>query len=305
MSSLKINPVVSVIIYVYNSRDFIQETLNTVKDQTYQNLELIVTDDLSSDDTLEIVENWLKVNKGRFVSTKIVRTETNTGIAGNNNRGLAAATGDWVKFLPGDDLLLPNSVSSLVAGITDNDIGFLYSNVNLFRNHIDNIISTKGEYIAKPEKLSLLKENKIFAMSTLIKTSVLRKLGGFDERYPMIDDWPLWLKLAENNVKFAYVNETTAAYRKHNVNISKTGFSKRYLQSWYDFCKDHLLPKGMNNGLYQISYDRYINKKIFDIQKDLNNPTLFKASNLLNFLKPNFIGDFVKFRWNTLIEKKV
>jgi len=305
MDSIEKFPLISVIIYVYNSKEFIIQTLDSVRNQTYPSVELIITDDLSTDNTLELVENWLKDHHGRFVSAKIIRTDINTGIAGNNNRGLAAASGSWVKFLPGDDLLLPNAVKSLVGGITNDEIGFIYSNAQLFRDNLENIVSIKGEYIPKPEKLSLLRENKIMAMSTLIKKSVLQMLGGFDERYPMIDDWPLWLKLAENNVEFAYVNEITAGYRKHNTNISKTGFSKRYLQSWYSFCEDHLLPKGVKNGIYSVSYNRYINKKIFEIQKNIQNPNILRASNLLNFLKLSFIVDFISFKIKAFNKVKV
>jgi len=304
MNRLRTNPLISIIIYVYNSKDYIVETLNSVKAQTYSNIELIVTDDLSTDNTLEIVEKWLIINEGRFISSKIIRTKTNTGIAGNNNRGLAAATGDWVKFVPGDDLLLPNAVTSLVNGISDSEIGFIYSNAHLFRNNIENVISTKGELISKPESLSLLKENKILAMTTLIKKSVLKNLGGFDERYPMIDDWPLWLKLAEHNVKFAYVNEITAGYRKHDSNISKTGFSKKYLQSWFSFSEDHLIPKGIKRGLYSLSYNRIVYKTIFNLQKNTTNPYLIKATNVLNFLDINFLRNFVKMKFNTLSEKR-
>ncbi|HSJ67144.1 MAG TPA: glycosyltransferase [Anditalea sp.] len=297
-------PLVSVIIYVYNSRDHIIETLDSVKSQTYPKIELIVTDDLSSDNTLDLVESWFKENQDKFISTKIIRTSFNTGIAGNNNRGLAAASGEWVKFLPGDDILFPDAVQSLVNGITNDEIGFVYSNAKLFRNHLDNVISVKGEYIEKPEKISLIKENKILAMSTLINKTILINLGGFDEKYPMIDDWPLWLKLAENDVGFSYVNAITAGYRKHDKNISKTGFSKRYLQSWFSFCEDHLIPKGIKNGFYSISYSRYVNKNIFDIQKNIENPYLLKASNILNFLKFSFIKDFFRFKITTLTEEK-
>jgi len=287
------NPLVSIIVYVYNSEEFIIETLESIKTQTYPNIELIVTDDLSKDRTLELVKIWLENNKSRFFRTQVLRTTKNTGIAGNNNRGLAATTGEWVKFVPGDDLLFPEAVSTLLTEKQNPLSEFVYSNVILFRDHLNNVLKQKGSLIEAPLEVNLVKENRILAMSTLIKRSTIVALGGFDERYPMLDDWPLWLKLAENKVRFEYIDIVTAGYRKHNTNISKTGFSRIYLQSWVSFCEDQLIPKGWKYGLYEITYYRSIDKVVFNLQTNVKNGYLKKAINTLHFLKPKFFRDYI------------
>ena len=97
-------PLVSVVVMSYNSAATIAETLDSIKAQTYQNLELIVTDDCSPDGkTLEIIQNWLDANGSRFVYADLVTTDKNTGVSGNINRGVAKSHGEWIKSIAGDD----------------------------------------------------------------------------------------------------------------------------------------------------------------------------------------------------------
>jgi glycosyltransferase involved in cell wall biosynthesis len=92
------NTLVSVIIVTYNSSEFIIETLESVKEQSYKIIELIITDDASTDNTVLKCEQWLSENKSHFLSTKLITIDKNSGIVANRNRGLSAASGEWVKF---------------------------------------------------------------------------------------------------------------------------------------------------------------------------------------------------------------
>lgn len=103
-------PLVSINITTYNSSKFIIETLESAKMQTYQNIELIVSDDSSVDNTVELCKKWIEKNKERFVRCKVITVEKNTGIAANCNRAMNASNGEWIKELAGDDIFLPNCV---------------------------------------------------------------------------------------------------------------------------------------------------------------------------------------------------
>ena len=92
---------VSVVVLAYRSADTIIETLESIKKQTYPKIELIVTDDCSPDNTVEVVENWMRDNKGCLSDMKLVTTEKNTGLPSNINRGLRAATGMYYKGIAG------------------------------------------------------------------------------------------------------------------------------------------------------------------------------------------------------------
>ena len=80
MSELIIIPLVSVVVITYNSSNYLLDTLESFKAQTYKNIELVITDDHSSDDTIAISEKWLIANGSFFYSTKLVKAEKNTGI---------------------------------------------------------------------------------------------------------------------------------------------------------------------------------------------------------------------------------
>ena len=106
------NPLVSVVVLTYNSSKTVLETLNSIAAQTYKNIELIISDDCSKDDTLKKCKKWELKNKQRFTQIIIIRSNQNTGTAANGNRGANAANGEWLKFIAADDVLLPNCVHS-------------------------------------------------------------------------------------------------------------------------------------------------------------------------------------------------
>ena len=99
------NVLVSVVVLTYNSSTTIIETLNSVKEQTYSNIELIITDDASSDTTIDICRQWLDLNGKYFFNFCLITVEFNTGLPANCNRALNASKGEWIKFIAGDDSL--------------------------------------------------------------------------------------------------------------------------------------------------------------------------------------------------------
>ena len=111
--SLVRTPLVSIIVISYNSSKYVLETLESAKAQTYQNLELIISDDCSTDNTVKLCDTWLKDNKSRFTKTKLITVEKNLGIPKNCNRALYTAEGDWTKLIAGDDILMPNCVKAV------------------------------------------------------------------------------------------------------------------------------------------------------------------------------------------------
>ena len=109
---MKKQKLVSIIVQAYNSADTIVRTLESIKAQTYPNIELIVTDDKSNDDTIETASAWMKQNKDVFQAVKLVTAKQNTGIAGSNNRALKHAKGSYVGFVAADDYMAADAVES-------------------------------------------------------------------------------------------------------------------------------------------------------------------------------------------------
>ena len=101
---------VSVAVVTYNSSKTVVETLDSIANQTYPDLELIVSVDCSTDNTVEICREWIEAHKERFVRTELLTVEKNTGVSANMNRGADACQGEWVKDIAGDDVLLPECI---------------------------------------------------------------------------------------------------------------------------------------------------------------------------------------------------
>jgi len=120
------DPLVSVIVVAYNSSDFIIDTLQSAYDQTYRNIELIVTDDCSRDNTVDLVKNWAESHKDRFVRFELVPGIGNKGIPANCNKGLKAARGEWIKFIAGDDILMKDCISDHVNFALEHNASFIY-----------------------------------------------------------------------------------------------------------------------------------------------------------------------------------
>ena len=124
------NPLVSIIVITYNSSKYVLETLESAKAQTYQNIELIVSDDCSTDDTVEVCKKWIAKNTERFVKVEIITAHENTGIPKNCNRGVYESRGEWVKLIAGDDILLSTCIQKNVDYTTASPaIKFLFSKV--------------------------------------------------------------------------------------------------------------------------------------------------------------------------------
>ena len=129
---------VSVCVFAYNSAETVIETLDSVLKQTYPRLELIVSDDCSTDNTVELCRKWLAENGDRFEHTILLTHELNGGVAKNINSCVEAASGEWIKQIAGDDILLPDCVSHNMEYVLNNDNdGIVFSKIQLFRTGDD------------------------------------------------------------------------------------------------------------------------------------------------------------------------
>jgi alpha-1,3-rhamnosyltransferase len=230
---------VTVIISTYNSSAFIEETLNSVLVQTWKDLELIITDDFSEDNTIEICSGWLSKNKPRFSGVQLLISEKNTGISANANRGLQAANGEWIKFLGADDTLKPTCIEDNMLWISLHpETKALFSRVDVYRDTFtpDNILETtpgdpySSKSILAPDRnalsqyrMLLVSDRIHFSPSVFLNRDTLILLGGFDEQVRTLEDYPLWLKLTRNGHRLDFMDKTTVNYRQHLAAINNSG----------------------------------------------------------------------------------
>lgn len=232
---------VSVVVVTYNSSQFISEALESVLKQTWQNIELIITDDCSEDSTVEICKKWLHYNKHRFINTLLLKSEKNAGVSANANRGLFAAKSEWIKFLAGDDALKPTCIEDNISWITEHpEVKVLFSKIEVYRDNFEphNFITTTPDgnnntqsimaqcRSAESQHNMLLRSDKIhFSPSVFLHREPIVLLGGFDERFEFLEDYPLWLKLTKNGHKLWFMDKVTVNYRQHVKAINNTGIN--------------------------------------------------------------------------------
>ena len=239
-------PLVSIIVLTYNSSSTILETLTSLKKQTYSNIELIISDDSSSDNTVDICKEWLKDNAKNFRRYFILTTDKNTGVTANCNRGYKQATGEWIKLIAGDDALYPKAIENLIKFTIDYPSAkIIHSKVKYYIedfkedcisdytiNYPTYFINNKKENTKKQFNFLCIR-NTIIALSVIIHKSVLEKTNGFDESIKQCEDWPLWLKITYLGIPFYFADTMTGKYRMRSSSISGTEINKNLFRTFF------------------------------------------------------------------------
>lgn len=249
-------PLLSVCIISYNSSRTITDTLDSVLQQDYPQIEVIVSDDGSRDDTAEISREWLARHEDKFVRTSLLTVEKNTGIAPNFNRACKAARGEWIKLIAADDVLLPHCLSDNWKQVSSHpQIQVLLSNVIPFQITAQGEVTQKARptpqeaefftFSAARQMETLLIHNPIpCAPSAFYKRSALAGIGFADERYAFVEDYPLWFHFTKAGIKLNYMSVATVKYRcEESITRNKQSFiHPRYFDSIRNFYTTELFP---------------------------------------------------------------
>jgi glycosyltransferase involved in cell wall biosynthesis len=282
---------VSILIPNYNSAKYINQTILSASKQTYKNIEIIIVDNCSSDESWDIIQNCAKND----LRIKIFRNEYNIGPLRNWEKCLQNATGIYGKFLWSDDFITEDHVEKLLPFLEDPEIGFVYSKVCHFTDepiHSEKIIyeyfKTGKHHISKYQYLSLLYPGKVpespacglFRLDDLKKNLVINvpnKIGSDFCNHAIGNDALLFLLTTKNYSHFAFVNETLSFFRAHKQSITISTNSAK-LTLLYNLAKANFAE----NNLSDIRLIRRFNTILL-----IN---LFKYRN--NDLGLNYISDF-------------
>jgi glycosyltransferase involved in cell wall biosynthesis len=230
-TTLSNSPLVSVIIPSFNHEQYIEATLQSVANQTYENIQLILIDDTSSDETVQLAARWLSERNERFSSSLLIKNRENLGADKTINRGILEANGEYVAILNSDDLFMPTRLTQLVGALVSSGRDVAFSKVVA--------IDDCGTMISPRQLPKVLQgvfdeadrcaENypaigfgfieKNIAISTgnlVIRRSLFEKIGYF-RCLKYIHDWDFILRsiLVSEPV---YVPEELYSYRIHNTN---------------------------------------------------------------------------------------
>jgi glycosyltransferase involved in cell wall biosynthesis len=221
-------PLVSVIIPTYNQKDFVSETLESVLAQTYSNLEIIVTDDGSTDGTVDILNEYASKYPTKI---KLIVNNKNEGITKNFNRGLNAVNGEFIAWLGGDDLMLPDKIKKQVELLISRpDAAGCVHEAEVFESDSGKVIGLfseiyNGKKGFKEGGVELWFEpGYLMLPSTEMFRSALRPIQGLDERL-LFGDWLYDIEVFRHG-NCAVLNEVLGKYRRHPQNITSNSIAK-------------------------------------------------------------------------------
>lgn len=209
------NGLVSVLIPNYNYAQYIEKAVESVERQTYRNFEIIVVNNGSTDNSLEVL---------RALGNRITLVDQkNLGQSGSRNSGLKHARGEFIAFLDADDTWEPTKLEKQVALFRDQEVGLVYTGLKR--------VNSQGETISVqlPLHRGRILENFIKSPGAAVvggeSTAVIRKIaldqaGEFDPRLSVGSGWDMWRRIAAQ-WKIESVNEPLANYLQHNSNLSK------------------------------------------------------------------------------------
>ena len=254
---MKVHEKVSIIIPTYNRAKLLTEAVRSLQQQTYENIEIIIVDDCSTDDTAQAVE---KLDDGRII---YVKHDVNKGGSEARNTGIKHATGDYIGFLDSDDQWQSDKLERQLAVFRENpDFGIVYTGMKVYQGSYlvkEVIPKYQGDLLTK-----LIESNCIYTTSSiLVKKEVLEEVGGFDSSLPSCQDWDFYLRLAQVS-RFGFVEDSLVLYYLHpgdRISTNHEAVVNGHLQI-YEAYKE--LAKAQGKDVFQ-KFSIKIAKTIFRI----------------------------------------
>lgn len=263
------NPKVSICVPTYNGKAFLREALDSILLQTYDNLEVIVSDDASEDSTLDIVEDFKK----HSAFPVFIHHHIPSGIGANWNNCLRHANGAYIKFLFQDDVLKPTCIEKMVAEMEKNSaIGLVYSKrdflfdkdneghlswINTYKNlhaswkdiKIESGKICKGTDLLKDDNLLKAPKNKIGEpTAVLLKREVIEKVGDFSTKLKQELDMEYWYRMLKY-CSVVYIDEPLVLFRLHGNQATEVNVQDQLDESY-------LLEKSLYSQIFwQLSWE--------------------------------------------------
>src|SRR6476620_352355 len=225
-SRLENYPLVTAFVGCYNHSRFVEECLDSVRHQTYPKLQVIIFDDCSKDNSVSVIENWLKEHQHDW---QFIPHTRNIGICASFNEMLRLARGKYISMVAADDVWLPDKTSRQVEMMEQmqGDVGVLYSDAFQMDENGEMLpqmfIEAHRKFIVPPEGFLfdvLWEGNFIPAMTTLIRRDCFTKVGMYDEDL-CFEDWDMWMRISRI-FRFAYDKIPTAKYRVVSTSAFRT-----------------------------------------------------------------------------------
>ena len=278
---MKFTPLISVVIPAYNAEQFLDETLESVLSQTYENWECIIVNDGSTDNTESIAKKWCEKD-ARF---RYFYKE-NSGASDTRNLGIKKARGEYIAFLDADDLYMPNFLDVCLENLVEKDVDLVAPKMLEFWDVQNEVIEDKKDYLySGKEGIALFLHSNRLTMALLCKKSVMDEVGGFTW-HKKAEDLHCWLKVLFAGYKIYRLGEYYAYRRMHNNSWSSMDIncSKDVLELIVSL-KANILENGMDYYRY---FNRWAKKNIIINNKNRKHLNIREGIKYINGFEANY-----------------
>jgi alpha-1,3-rhamnosyltransferase len=302
-----LQPLVTICIPNYNKADFIAETIDSVYNQSYRNIELYIIDDGSTDQSVRIIKD--KISNAPFKSI-LLQNKKNSGICYSLNNALRLAGGKYYQMLGSDDTILPDKINSQVNLLEKLplDIAIVFGKsyrMDIAGNYLQSdyyeSIGIDNSIVNSLRFEDMLSKNFISSAAHLVRMHAMREVGMYDESL-RAEDWDIWLRLMKK-YGFSFTNQYDSVYRIVPSSLSNN--SKNFSEIYAAYSKSllkhlgysHLGNRNIAKNIRQLSLvvykyagvdAKYLLKQNFRLNKNLKSLVLYIASQLgieYNFYK--------------------
>ena len=286
----KIYPLISVVIPAYNAGQFLDETLESVLSQTYENWECIIVNDGSTDNTESIAKKWCEKDS-RFRLTN----KENGGLSSARNYGIKESKAEYIAFLDADDILTPDSLEVRINVLIEQNVDLVATKLQHFTDKLPKVSKNNARqdalYYAKEGLTQLMAFNKVTPSTVLCKKSVMDTIGGFTWQ-KKAEDLHCWLKVLFAGYKIYRIDETLLLYRlvENSMSSIDRNCSKEVFEIIYRF-KDEILSLDID---FQVYINHWLRNYVFLQDKKGNIlPNISERMAYVNTILPNFFPEWL------------
>jgi alpha-1,3-rhamnosyltransferase len=269
---------VSVAIIAYNSSEFIIELLDSLYRQTYKNIEVIISDDCSKDNTVEVCREWGTKHAQRFVRFEILEAKVNQGVCANSNKVIKECRGEWIKYIAGDDVFPDNAIQEYVEYILSHpECEICFAKMKPFGEDDEANASSEQylELLYKSIKLPTKRQQYLKALHQHIlpgpglfyRSDFFSRIGRYNPQYRNAEEYDFEIRVfRESHVQF--IDKYLVHWRVHKKSLCHSKGDEAF-KCDYNLFFNVLRPLLIEEGMYLDAIIRACNYRLLSLKRNI------------------------------------
>jgi glycosyltransferase involved in cell wall biosynthesis len=297
------SPTLSVIMATYNRENLVIQTLNSIKNQTYKDFECIIVDDQSTDNTFNVISDFIK-SDNRFTLYSRPNSKSK-GMSGSRNYGYALSNGQYVNWFDDDDIMHPECLEKKMSLILEKELDFVSCEIAYFNDSIDEYEKIENDYDLSNIFQNYFKGSiSFYSICSLWKKSFLDENSFvFNEDNKLLVDWVFNINVLFTNPKYSLIKEVLTFYRRHEKSISGklASYNESYIFQEYQI-RSKMFEIFKSKNLVNKQLNLWYGKRLVFLLRALLLKNDSRSNKiLLDILKVNNDKDILLLKIRTLI----